>query len=320
MIESLFSEDESINDLLCKSPCIERYFLIDYENVNKNGLNGILRLSENDCVRIYYSDNSQTLTFGLHRRIILSKANFEYTKVTLQIKNAADVQMLIEIREIFKTNKAAEYYIISNDTDFDKPIEQYQKLGIQVKRLGQISEYYNPIPIKSVVEPQKTDVSDIKSTKSIDKKEVQIRSIFEQKLNSKPYKEHKEEIINVLLCSDNKQSLNNELTRIISSSFIPELLKVYKEFISSLPSSSEKTTYKKLAKDKKKREEQFKSVYGQYFKNGIYKQKREEIISILVNSKTRQQINNELCKIIPGENVSKILKQLKPLLTSLPNK
>ncbi len=51
---------------------------------------------------------------------------------------------------------------------------------------------------------------------------------------------------------------------------------------------------------------------------GVYKEKREKIISILVNATTRQQANNELCKILPGENVSKIIKQFQPLLKDLP--
>ena len=42
------------------------------------------------------------------------------------------------------------------------------------------------------------------------------------------------------------------------------------------------------------------------------------IISILVNATSRQQVNSELCKILPGENVSKIIKQFQPLLKDLP--
>lgn len=53
-------------------------------------------------------------------------------------------------------------------------------------------------------------------------------------------------------------------------------------------------------------------------KKGVYKEKREKIISILVNASSRQQVNSELCKILPGENVSKIIKQFQPLLKDLP--
>jgi len=53
-------------------------------------------------------------------------------------------------------------------------------------------------------------------------------------------------------------------------------------------------------------------------KKGVYKEEREKIISILVNATSRQQVNSELCKILPGENVSKIIKQFQPLLKDLP--
>lgn len=67
-----------------------RYFFVDYENVNRGGLNGIVKLSGEDCVRIYYSETAETLTFGLHRRIIASRAHFDYIKVQMPIKNAVD--------------------------------------------------------------------------------------------------------------------------------------------------------------------------------------------------------------------------------------
>lgn len=64
----------------------DRYFFVDYENVNREGLNGISKLEETDCVRIYYSDAADTMTFGLHRRINASKAHFDYIKVQIPIK------------------------------------------------------------------------------------------------------------------------------------------------------------------------------------------------------------------------------------------
>ncbi len=127
------------------------------------------------------------------------------------------------------------------------------------------------------------------------------------------YIEKKEAIIALFLNAKDKQSLNTELTKLIPSSQIPALYKAFKEFIKNLPSTKAKSKV-----DKKKREAQFRSVYGQHFKKGVYKEKREKIISILVNATSRQQVNSELCKILPGENVSKIIKQFQPLLKDLP--
>lgn len=57
------------------------YFLIDYENVNVSGFDGLANLTENDAVILFYSENASTLTFGLHRRLNESKANLQFHKV-----------------------------------------------------------------------------------------------------------------------------------------------------------------------------------------------------------------------------------------------
>lgn len=191
--------------------------------------------------------------------------------------------------------------IISNDTDFDNIIKFWKKeLDISVSRRKKLQE--------TTVKKQST--AQVSATTS---KEAQIRSLFVQKFNKSPYIEKKEAIITLFLNAKDKQSLNTELTKLIPSSNIPALYKAFKEFIKNLPST------KSMAKiDKKKREAQFKSVYGQHFKKGVYKEKRVKIISILVNATTKQQVNSELCKIIPSENVSKIIKQFQPLLKDLP--
>ncbi len=127
------------------------------------------------------------------------------------------------------------------------------------------------------------------------------------------YIEKKEAIIALFLNAKDKQSLNTELTKLIPSSQIPALYKAFKEFIKNLPSTNSTSKV-----DQKKREAQFRTIYGQHFKKGVYKEKREKIISILVNATSRQQVNSELCKILPGENVSKMIKQFQPLLKDLP--
>ncbi len=191
--------------------------------------------------------------------------------------------------------------IISNDTDFDNVIKFWKKeLSISVSRKKKLQE--------TTVQKQTDTKVNAQSTK-----ETQIRSLFGQKFNKSPYAKKKEAIIDLLLNSKDKQSLNTGLTKIIPSENIPALYKAFKELIKNLPSTQ--TTPKV---NQKKREAQFRSLYGQHFKNGIYKEKREKIISILINATTRQQINSELCKIIPSENVSKIMKKFQPLLKDLP--
>ena len=47
------------------------YYLIDYENTGENGLDGIIELSNDDKVIIFYSDNADKMSLtctGVFRR------------------------------------------------------------------------------------------------------------------------------------------------------------------------------------------------------------------------------------------------------------
>ena len=52
-------------------------YLIDYENVHVDGLKGVAKLTDDDFVCIFYSENQDKLTFGLHRRLCESNAKIE---------------------------------------------------------------------------------------------------------------------------------------------------------------------------------------------------------------------------------------------------
>ena len=67
------------------------YYLIDFENV-KN-IQGINDLDNNNTVIFFYSKNSNTLNFSLHREINDSQANFKYIEIANTGKNALDFQL-----------------------------------------------------------------------------------------------------------------------------------------------------------------------------------------------------------------------------------
>ena len=49
------------------------YYLIDYENVNKSGFNGIELLTENDCIVVFYTQNANTIPFDLYFKLAETK-------------------------------------------------------------------------------------------------------------------------------------------------------------------------------------------------------------------------------------------------------
>lgn len=212
-----------------------RYFFVDYENVNRDGLNGITKLSEEDCVRIYYSTSAETLTFGLHRRINESRAHFDYIKVQMPIKNAVDCQILFDIRDITKRNRSAEYFIVSKDTDFDKAIVEFNALNLKVKKVLEICKRDKPIinEVSKEVESKQIIKRTIQDER--EKRERQIRSFYGQHFKEKIYTDHKEDIIQAVLKGKTKQQVNNNLMKIYTNKTVSEIYKKLQPLIKDLP-------------------------------------------------------------------------------------
>ena len=74
------------------------YYLIDFENVKSRGMEGVELLTEEDTVCIFYSDNADSMTFDLHRKLNETKANIIYHKVAVGTKNALDLSGISDLR------------------------------------------------------------------------------------------------------------------------------------------------------------------------------------------------------------------------------
>lgn len=217
-----------------------RYFFVDYENVNRGGLNGIVKLSEEDCVRIYYSETAETLTFGLHRRIIASRAHFDYIKVQMPIKNAVDCQILFDIQNMAKENRNAEYFIVSNDADFDRAIEKFNAHNLKVKKVLQICKCEDSAKEEAVrkTEAKSSTKEATKKTSAKtdkEKREAQVRSFFGRQFKKKEYIDHKEDIIQEILKGKTKQQINNNLMKFYPSETVSEIYKKIQPLIKDLP-------------------------------------------------------------------------------------
>lgn len=94
-------------------------FIIDFENVNSSGIQGITSLTEDDTVFIFYTTKANSLTFAAHMDIMKSKARVEYFPVTSGGRNALDFQLATYLGYCVCRSTEKEYYIISNDTGFD---------------------------------------------------------------------------------------------------------------------------------------------------------------------------------------------------------
>lgn len=97
-----------------------RSYLVDFENVKSKGLVGIDKLTEDDHVIIFYSENSDTISFEMHCCVMRAKASVEYMKVRVGGKNALDFQLSTLLGYMVAKEKNSHIFIISNDKGFDR--------------------------------------------------------------------------------------------------------------------------------------------------------------------------------------------------------
>lgn len=114
-------------------------YLVDYENVNTDGLNGISRLSSEDMVVIFYSENADRMTFGLHRRLNESKATIDIRKVDVGGSNALDFQLSTYLGYLVALNRDQQYHIVSNDRGYAHVANFWSKQKVNVRVISEIS-------------------------------------------------------------------------------------------------------------------------------------------------------------------------------------
>ncbi|MBR6103078.1 MAG: hypothetical protein IKP95_11665 [Ruminococcus sp.] len=95
-------------------------YLIDFENVKSKGLTGIEALGSDDKVIIFYSENSDTISFEMHCKVMSSTADIEYLKVRVGGKNALDFQLSTLLGYLLAKEQYTHIFIISGDKGFDK--------------------------------------------------------------------------------------------------------------------------------------------------------------------------------------------------------
>lgn len=142
------------------------YYLVDYENVTTHGLDGITMLSSEDVVCIFYSENADRITFGLHRRLNEAAAKIIYQEVEVGTKNALDFQLASYLGYIIHENKDKEvsYFIVSKDQGFSSLVHYWKKQKIDISLVLDLSgknEETIQSELKSRVEQLITDKEEV---------------------------------------------------------------------------------------------------------------------------------------------------------------
>lgn len=164
------------------------YYLVDYENVKVHGLDGISKLNAEDVVCIFYSENADTLTFGLHKRLNETKATVLYQKAEVGQKNALDFQLSSYLGYIIHENrdKSVSYYIVTGDKGFTCLVSYWKKRKIDIALVADLSG---------------------KSEQNLqDELKIQVEQLINEK-------DAAEEVAKLILQYKTKQGLNNALMK-----------------------------------------------------------------------------------------------------------
>lgn len=117
---------------------IETFYLIDYENVNSDGLAGCDKLTKTDHIIIFFTKNAMKINMSE----IANHGDAELDMIEVPAgKQSADIHIGSYIGYLAGINKGKDcsIVVVSKDTDFDNVIKFWKvKTGVKASRAQQI--------------------------------------------------------------------------------------------------------------------------------------------------------------------------------------
>lgn len=115
-------------------------YLVDFENVNGEGLTGIEKLGKDDTVTIFYSKNASTISFETHQALNESKAKIDYLKVVSGTKNALDFQLVSYLGYLMAVQPNATYYLVTKDKGYNAVVDFWQGAKKKVSLIANLKK------------------------------------------------------------------------------------------------------------------------------------------------------------------------------------
>ena len=205
------------------------YFLVDYENVNVAGLNGVSNLTELDTVIIFYSVNADTLTFEMHKKINDSKAAFQFQKIFLKDKNALDFQLCSYLGFLIRdtlTDENAEnnYFIVSNDKGYSILPDYWKKFKVNLKIVSNLSKSEPQIIQPKITQPKITQPKISQPADNPTELETALNKILKDKNEIA-------EVSNFVTNAKARTEINNFLCKIFGNQKGGEIYRSIKSFL-----------------------------------------------------------------------------------------
>lgn len=120
---------------------METYYLIDYENVNSDGLSGCDKLAKSDHIIIFFTKNAMKINMSE----IANHGDAELEMIEVPAgKQSADIHIGSYIGYLAGVNngKDCSIVVVSKDTDFDNVIKFWKsKTSVKATRVQKIKDY-----------------------------------------------------------------------------------------------------------------------------------------------------------------------------------
>ena len=126
-------------------------------------MEGVELLTEEDTVCIFYSDNADSMTFDLHRKLNETKANIIYHKVAVGTKNALDFQLATYLGYLICEQQREgihpNYFIVTKDNGFTSLMVYWKAQGVPVRIIRNLLWGKNPAAEQNLLteEEQETE-------------------------------------------------------------------------------------------------------------------------------------------------------------------
>ena len=141
------------------------YYLIDFENVKSRGMEGVELLTEEDTVCIFYSDNADSMTFDLHRKLNETKADIIYHKVAVGTKNALDFQLATYLGYLVCEQQREgihpNYFIVTKDNGFTSLMVYWKAQGVPVRIIRNLLWGKNPVAEQNLLTEEENETETV---------------------------------------------------------------------------------------------------------------------------------------------------------------
>jgi hypothetical protein len=168
-------------------------YLIDYENVHYAGWEGIEKLTKEDEVILFYSENASTIPMELHIKVVNSGANLRYIHVAKTAKNYLDFQLSALSGYLVAQTDQTEFVVVSKDTGYNAVVDFWNQQDfagrkvhfVRREQIAEVSEVKKPAPKKKAAKKTKAKANSNTKANTKTGSNADVKAKSDAKMDSK---------------------------------------------------------------------------------------------------------------------------------------